>query len=205
MSIKKVIKKKSLGILMHPTCIPGRVCGTFGRGAKDWIKLLHKYGIEYWQFLPLSPTDSNGSPYSSPSSFALNPWFLDVDDLIEKGFIFISEEEKLVSTNQNKNYFNFDIADGLTKKLGDLLLQCWHSQSDARKLDFHKWISKNSWVEDYSTFTVIREEFKMLPWWNGIKNLEENSDFLKSWIKGKNDEILTQKLIQWHLDEQWKY
>ena len=67
---------------MHPTSIPGGVCGTFGRGAKEWIKTLNKHGIEYWQFLPLTPTDSTGSPYSSPSSFALNPWFLDLDDLI---------------------------------------------------------------------------------------------------------------------------
>ncbi len=94
MPIESIIARKSLGVLMHPTCIPGgRVCGTFGRGAKEWIKKLHKHGIEYWQFLPLTPTDSTGSPYSSPSSFALNPWFLDIDDLIEKGFIFISNKE----------------------------------------------------------------------------------------------------------------
>ena len=80
---ESIIARKSLGVLMHPTCIPGgRVCGTFGQGAKEWIKKLHKHGIEYWQFLPLTPTDSTGSPYSSPSSFALNPWFLDIDDLI---------------------------------------------------------------------------------------------------------------------------
>ena len=74
MPIESIIARKSLGVLMHPTCIPGgRVCGTFGRGAKEWIEKLYKHGIEYWQFLPLTPTDSTGSPYSSPSSFALNP------------------------------------------------------------------------------------------------------------------------------------
>ena len=108
MSIKAVISNKSLGVLMHPSCIPGgRVCGTFGKGAKEWIKKLEKHGIEYWQFLPITPTDSTGSPYSSPSSFALNPWFLDMDDLIEKSFIFISKKEELGLTNQAKNYFDF--------------------------------------------------------------------------------------------------
>ena len=158
-----IIAKKSLGVLMHPSSIPGgRICGTFGNGAKEWIKKLDKHGIEYWQFLPLTPTDSTGSPYSSPSSFALNPWFLDIDDLIEKGFIFISDKENLVPTNQNKDHFEFDIADDLTKKLGLLLLQGWSSQSEERKINFNKWISKNSWVEDYATFVVIREEFNML-------------------------------------------
>ena len=73
MVIKTVLTKKSLGVLMHPSCIPGGgVCGTFGKGAKEWIKKLHKHGIEYWQFLPLTPTDSTGSPYSSPSANLLD-------------------------------------------------------------------------------------------------------------------------------------
>ncbi len=206
MSIKKIHTKKSIGILMHPSCIPGgRVCGTFGKEAKKWIKKLYEYGIEYWQFLPLTPTDSTGSPYSSPSSFALNPWFLDVDDLIEKGFILISNKDELGATNQWKDHFDFDAANDLTKKLGQLLLQGWHSQSEATKLEFFKWESQNSWVEDYATFIVIREEFNMLPWWQWPQEFKmKNNNFLKSWIKKKNEEILVKKLIQWHLDKQWR-
>ena len=92
--------------------------GLLERGAEEWIRKLHKYGIEYWQFLPLTPTDSTGSPYSSPSSFALNPWFLDIDYLIEKGFILISNIDELGPTNRKNNYFDFDFADDLTKKIG---------------------------------------------------------------------------------------
>ena len=206
MPIQTVLTKKSTGVLMHPTCIPGgRVCGTFGKGAKEWIKKLQKYGIEYWQFLPLTPTDSTGSPYSSPSSFALNPWFLDSDDLIEKGFIFISDKKELGSTNHDGNHFDFDVANNLTKKIGQLLLQGWDSQSEDRKLDFCKWISKNSWVEDYAAFSVIREEFNMLPWWQWPQEFKaKNNKFIESWIKGKSEEILVKKLIQWHLDVQWR-
>ena len=195
MPTNKVIQKKSLGVLMHPTCIPGgKVCGTFGKEVKEWINMLNKYGIEYWQFLPLTPTDSTGSPYSSPSSFALNPWFLDIDDLIERSFIFISNKEELGPINQNKSHFDFEVANNSSKKLGRLLLQGWSSQSDARKLDFHKWVSKNSWVEDYATFIVIREEFNMLPWWQWPREFKiKNDKFLKSWITIKSEEILIQK------------
>ena len=111
MTVRAVLPKKTLGVLMHPSCIPGGiVCGTFGKGAKEWIKKLQKHGIEYWQFLPLNPTDSTGSPYSSPSSFALNPWFLDIDNLIEKGWILVSKKEELVATNQKTTHFDFDLA-----------------------------------------------------------------------------------------------
>ena len=205
MHTNKVLPKKSLGVLMHPSSIPGgRVCGTFGKEAKEWIKKLHKHGIEYWQFLPLTPTDSTGSPYSSPSSFALNPWFLDVDDLVEKGFIFISSKDELGPTSHNKNHFDFAAADDLTKKLGHLLFQSWSSQSEKRKLDFQKWISKNSWVQDYAVFTVIREEFNMLPWWEWPQEFKvKNDKFLSSYIEKKSDKILVIKLIQWQLDQQW--
>ena len=182
MIIKTVLTKKSLGILMHPSCIPGgTVCGTFGREAKEWIKKLNNHGIDYWQFLPLTPTDSTGSPYSSPSSFALNPWFLDVDVLIEQGFICISNKEQLGPTNHYENHFNFDVANELTKKLGLLLLQSWSSQSEERKRNFHKWTSKNSWVEDYAIFVVIKEEFNMLPWWEWPQEFKiKNNKFLNS-------------------------
>ncbi len=206
MPIKSILSKKSLGILMHPSCIPGgNECGTFGRGARSWIKKLKEHGIEYWQFLPLSPTDTTGSPYSSPSSFALNPWFLDTEELIEKGFISAQNKQSLKISNQNKNYFNFEIANNLIKELSEALLKGWSYQSEATKLKFSKWIKKNSWVEDYATFMVIREEFHMLPWWQWPHEFKmKNDDFLKTWIYKKSDGILVNKLIQWHLDQQWR-
>ena len=205
MAIKTFLNEKSLGILMHPSSLPGgSESGTFGENAKIWIKTLSQYGIKYWQFLPLTPTDSTGSPYSSPSSFALNPWFLDFNDLIKEGFILISDGEELGGESQTKNYFDFEIADNLSKNIGKYLLKSWESQSIQRKKDFCKWVFKNSWVEDYSIFMVIREEFNMQPWWEWpIEYKEKNLDFLKSWGQKNNDKILIKKLIQWHLDRQW--
>ncbi len=205
MTIKSVFKKKSLGILIHPSSLPGgSYCGTFGEGAKNWIKKLSKHRIDFWQFLPLSPTDSTGSPYSSPSSFALNPWFLDIDELIEKRFIFLSNSQELPSINHNEPHFNFDLADKFSKKLGEYLLVGWESQSEDRKNDFHIWNKKNTWVEDYSIFMVIKDEFSMLPWWEWPFDFKQKKiELIKPWLKDKNKEILKTKLIQWHLDKQW--
>ena len=148
MTIKSVFKDKSLGILVHPSSLPGgSYCGTFGEGAKDWIKKLSKHKINFWQFLPLTPTDSTGSPYSSPSSFALNPWFLDINKLIETRFIFLSNEKEFKLNNQNNDHFDFDFANNLAKKVGEYLLTDWESQSEERKTDFYKWNKENTWVE----------------------------------------------------------
>ena len=206
MGIKTFLTKKSLGILMHPSSLPGgNESGTFGMCAKDWIKRLSRNGINYWQFLPLTPTDSAGSPYSSPSSFALNPWFLDIDELIEKRFIFISNKNELGAKNREQQYFDFDLANTLSKELGELLLDAWKFQSDSRKKDFSKWIKNNSWVEDYSLFIVIKEKFNMLPWWEWpLEFKQKNKVFLNTWINKNKEAIHAQQLIQWHLDNQWK-
>ncbi len=50
MTIKSILTEKSLGILMHPSSFPGGTeSGTFGIEAKEWIKKLSNYGINYWQ------------------------------------------------------------------------------------------------------------------------------------------------------------
>ena len=205
MFLNSDLKKKSLGILIHPTSLPGgSYCGTFGEGAKDWINELSKHRINFWQFLPLTPTDSKGSPYSSPSSFALNPWFLDINELIKKRFIFISNKEELIETDKKNDYFDFDLANNLYKKVGANLLNDWESQSEDRKNNFYLWTKENTWVEDYSIFMAIREEFNMLPWWEWpLEFKQKKLELINLWIEEKSQEILKTKLIQWHLDNQW--
>ena len=206
MITKSSLCEKSLGILIHPSSLPGESeCGTFGDGVKNWVKKLAKYGIDYWQFLPLTPTDETGSPYSAPSSFALNPWFLDINELIEKGFIFISNKEELGINFEKNDYLNFELANILTEELGKHILKAWESQSEQRKNNFYKWIKKNPWVEDYSMFTVLREEFNKLPWWQWPKEFKQKDiEYLQPWTQKNSNALLTKKLIQWHLDNQWR-
>ena len=206
MITKSILTKKSMGILMHPTCLPGESeCGTFGAAAKNWIKKLAKYGINYWQFLPLTPTDETGSPYSSPSSFALNPWCLDINELIEKGYINITNKEQLGISFERNDYLDFDLANKSIEELGHHILQGWESQSEQRKKEFYKWIKTNSWVDDYSIFTVLKKEFNNLPWWQWPHEFKQkNVDFLQSWAQKNSNALLTKKLIQWHLDNQWR-
>ena len=82
------VSSRSSGVLLHPTALPGTGgCGTFGQAAHEWVNLLARSGVGVWQLLPLAPTDSTGSPYSSPSGSALNPWLLDADALVADGFL----------------------------------------------------------------------------------------------------------------------
>ena len=84
----KAGRGRSTGVLLHPTALPGSpLCGSFGEPCRRWLQLLADHGIGVWQMLPLAPPDPTGSPYSSPSCNALNPWFLDGPDLANEGVI----------------------------------------------------------------------------------------------------------------------
>jgi 4-alpha-glucanotransferase len=81
-------RARTSGVLLHPTALPDSpVCGTFGEPSRRWLHQLANSGIGVWQMLPLSPPDPTGSPYSSPSCFALNAWLLDASDLANEQFI----------------------------------------------------------------------------------------------------------------------
>tara|TARA_Y100001978_G_scaffold140539_1_gene125708 strand:- start:899 stop:2416 length:1518 start_codon:yes stop_codon:yes gene_type:complete len=198
--------KKYFGILVHPSSLPeGTYCGTFGDGLKNWIKLLSRNKVNAWQFLPLSPTDAMGSPYSSPSSFAINPWFLDFDELLRNKFILIDDSSIIKNFNSETiNFFEFHKADELSEIMGEYLLDAWKYQSEYQKNEFNSWCNINNWVEDYALFMTIKDEFEMLPWWNWPKEFRyKDSNAMKEIAKKKAKFILKQKLIQWHLNRQW--
>ncbi len=191
---------------MHPSSLPGgSYCGTFGNSVRDWIEILSIYKINTWQFLPLSPTDSMGSPYSSPSSFALNPWFLDVDELIKSKYIKDSQEARnFKSDAANLKFFQFKVADELSKIIGNLLIDSWDFLSLDKKDQFYVWCENNYWVNDFSVFMSLKEEFDLSAWWNWPEEFKnKNKLAIEKWEKNNAKPILKSKLIQWHLDRQW--
>ena len=80
--------KRSAGVLMPISSLPSKYgIGTLGKGARDFIDFLEKSGQTYWQVLPIGPTGYGDSPYQSFSSNAGNPYFIDLDDLCDEGYL----------------------------------------------------------------------------------------------------------------------
>ena len=59
--------------------------GCFSAEAYSWIDILNRAGQRYWQLLPMGPADETGSPYLPLSSFAGNPFFIDLSRLVAEG------------------------------------------------------------------------------------------------------------------------
>ena len=80
--------KRTAGILMPITSLPGKYgIGCFSEEAYKFVDWLQATGQTYWQILPIHPTSYGDSPYQSFSTFAGNPYFIDLDVLVAEGVL----------------------------------------------------------------------------------------------------------------------
>lgn len=87
---------RKAGVLLHISSLPGRFgCGTFGREAYAFADFLHAAGFRIWQVLPFNVPHRDASPYSSASTFAQNPLFIDPDALQAQGLLRADEVDTL--------------------------------------------------------------------------------------------------------------
>ena len=202
------VAARSTGVLLHPTALPGSpVCGSFGEPSRRWITLLAENNIGVWQILPLAPPDGTGSPYNSPSCFALNPWFLDADDLRRDGYISDEDIQKLPGCEeptQSVNHLNVEMVQRRSNGIADALLNGWTRQSKERHQQFEVWCRQQPWLEDHALFTVLHNQYQRA-WWNWPQKLAgHNKRALRDWSEGHEKEILRIKLQQWLLNQQWE-
>ena len=187
--------RRSAGILLPIFSLPSDYgIGTFGKEAYKFVDFLSKTSQSYWQILPLGPTSYGDSPYSSFSTFALNPYFIDFDLLIKDKLI--KQKDVIAYKNKYKSKINY-------KWLYDtrfiVLRKAYNNGLNRYKKEFNKFKNENkNWLDDYSLFMSIKKYFNDVSWmyWpdNDIKLRKPNS--IKSYRNKLKDEIEMQKFIQ---------
>ena len=201
-------RARTSGVLLHPTALPDSpVCGTFGEPSRRWLHQLANSGIGVWQMLPLSPPDPTGSPYSSPSCFALNAWLLDASDLANEQFISHEALNGLPgasSTAAGAAVVDFQLANQRSNALADALLEAWPQQTSERHEAFRHWCSQQSWLDDHVSFSVLHAQHNNA-WWTWPKPLAQHQrQALKAWAADNQAGLMKERLMQWQLDRQWQ-
>ena len=75
---------RTSGVLLPVFSLPSpHGIGCFSKEAYEWVDFLKLAGQQYWQILPLGPTSYGDSPYQSFSTYAGNPYFIDLEELVE--------------------------------------------------------------------------------------------------------------------------
>ena len=194
------------GVLLHPTALPGTAaCGSFGAVAHSWLDLLADHGIKAWQLLPLAPPDSLGSPYSSPSSFALNAWLLDADQLVADGLMQPADRDALPAGG-DPNRLDPALADRRAQALAEALLQQYPQWNQEQRERFALWRhQQRSWLVDHCRYWVLRQRHRAQPWWQWPAALARRQrSALQALDNQAHEALLQEALVQWQLQEQWQ-
>ena len=149
------------GILMHISSLPSKYgIGTFGKEAYAFADFLKASGQRYWQLLPLGPTSYGDSPYQSFSTFAGNPYFIDLDMLAEDGLLKQSEYD---SIDWGSDPERVDYAKIYENRF-DVLRRAYYRgyARDKKAVEAFQW--ENGWVWNYGLFMALKKHFGMVSW-----------------------------------------
>ena len=148
--------KRSNGVLMPIFSLPSPYgIGTFGKAAYEFVDFLSEASIKYWQILPLGQTSYGDSPYQAFSSFAGNPYFIDLDILIEDGLL---EKDDLENINfgDNERYIDYAIQYNIRYRILKKAFENSKGIFDEKISEFRK--NESFWLEDYALFMAIKHD-----------------------------------------------
>ena len=155
------MERKS-GILLPMSSLPSPYgIGTMGKSAYQFVDFLKAAGQKYWQVLPLGPTSFGDSPYSSFSSFAGNPYFIDLDLLIKDKLLRPSEVK---SRDWGDDPDKIDYAKIFANRFPVLRLafQRGRERYAAEIADFRR--ENAAWLENYALYMAVKAGFGMVSW-----------------------------------------
>ena len=149
-------------ILLHISSLPSpHGIGTMGAAAKDFVDFLVKAGQAYWQILPVCPTSYGDSPYQSFSTFAGNPYFIDLD-LLAKAGLLQPEEYESIDWESTPGCVNYG---ALYKKRYAVLHKACARLLAAPPADYADFLAKNAfWLSDYALFMALKDAHNGVCW-----------------------------------------
>lgn len=158
---------RSAGILLPISSLQSNYgIGTFGRAAYEFVDFLNKSGQKYWQVLPLGPVSYGDSPYSSFSIYAGNPYYIDLDILIEDSIL---SKEELISLGVCYNKISIDY-ENLFYTRFKILKKAYNNANEKYRKEISSFVKDNNWVCEYALFMSLKYKNNQLPWSNWDKS-----------------------------------
>ena len=153
---------RSSGILMPMSSLPSPYgIGTMGKAAYEFIDFLKAAGQKYWQLLPMGPTSYGDSPYASFSTFAGNPYFIDLDMLIEDGLLK-KTDLKGIRWSVKKDRVDYGL---IFQSRFKILRKAWQNGREALAEEIETFRRENAgWLEDYALFMAVKGKFNLASW-----------------------------------------
>lgn len=194
---------RASGILLPVSSLPSPYgIGCFSKEAYDFIDMLVEAGQRYWQILPLGPTGYGDSPYQSFSTYAGNPYLIDLVQLTEAGLL-TKKECQQADFGDDEEAVDYG---KLYESRYQLLRKAYersHVESDE---DFQKFCMEEAyWLKDYALFMAVKKRFEDVCWTEWPEDIRLRYGYaLDYYRKELYFEIEFQEYIQFLFSCQWK-
>ena len=190
------------GVLMPISSIPSTYgIGTFSAQAYEFVDMLEKAGQSYWQILPLGPTGYGDSPYQSFSTFAGNPYYIDLEALIEKGWLTKAECDQYDFGN-NDEYIDYE---KIYLSRFKVLRKAFQNSGIEKEEEFIQFCEQNAyWLDDYALYMAVKNSFDGKSWseWDeGIRLRKPEA--MAAYREKFSEEICFYQFQQYLFAKQW--
>ena len=196
------IEMRRNGMLLPIASLPSPYgIGGFSKEAYEFIDLLEETGQKLWQILPLGPTSYGDSPYQSFSTFAGNPYFIDLDTLAEKGWL-TKEACEASDYGDNESYIDYG---RIYNSRFVLLKQAFLNSdilSDEKFTEFCK--ANQHWLPDYALYMALKNQNDGKSWieWEEEIRLRK-PEAVEYYKKELEEECNFYEFLQYEFHEQW--
>lgn len=191
------------GVLLPVASLPSAYgIGCFSKEAYEFVDQLKRAGQSYWQILPMGPTGYGDSPYQSFSTFAGNPYFIDPEDLIGRGFL-TRKQCAGFDFGSNAEYTDYE---KLFENRFLLLREAWKNSNIEADARFRRFVEKNSaWLEDYCLYMAVKADSDNVCWIEWDEDIRlRRPEALARCRKKYAEEMEFYRFQQYLFDEQWK-
>ena len=193
---------RECGVLLPVSSLPSRYrIGCFDRSAYEFVDFLAEAGQSCWQILPLGPTGYGDSPYQSFSTFAGNPYFISLEDLIDEG-VLTRRECRSVSFGNDPA--RIDYAKLYEGRFG-LLRKAYERSDISKNQDFQRFLEEEGfWLKDYALFMAVKGRFNGAPWSEWAEDIRKRWQYALDYYRRElYFDIEFQEYMQFKFYQQW--
>nr|WP_326185172.1 4-alpha-glucanotransferase [uncultured Oscillibacter sp.] len=194
--------KRSAGILLPIFSLPSPYgIGSLGAGARAFADFLHDAGQSWWQILPVGPTGAGNSPYTSASTFAGNPLFLDLEALAEDGLL--DRADLAAARLPAADKIDYDAVYAVREPL---LRKAFSRLSGEKAQAVRTFADNTPWLKEYALFRAAKTRFQGRAWydWPDEALRRHESAAVERWRVELAEDVAFHETVQYWFFTQWE-